>query len=222
MRTGLEKLQARLAYQFVDVSHLEMALTHRSARPDNNERLEFLGDAVLGMVIARDLFEQFPDAREGKLTRMRAKLVRGVTLSEIAEEIDLQDCLILGEGELKAGGRQRRSIRADALEAIFGAIILDTGFEEVRGIILMLYESRLAEANPDIEKDPKTLLQEALQKRGRALPDYRILSKSGQAHDLEFRVECRLKDLGFSETATGKSRRTAEQKAAQKMLKKIN
>lgn len=221
MKTGLAKLQARIDYQFSDPEHLQTALTHRSADKNNNERLEFLGDAVLGQVIARALFERFPDAREGKLTRMRAKLVRGDTLSEIAEEIELQAQLILGEGELKAGGRQRRSIRADALEAVFGSICLDADFQAVRRVILNLYESRLAEANPDIEKDPKTLLQEAVQKQGKALPEYRILSKSGQAHDLDFMVECHLKDLGITETAKGKSRRNAEQKAAEKVLRRF-
>jgi ribonuclease-3 len=217
----LDSLQARLAYQFSDLAYLKTALTHRSAHHNNNERLEFLGDAVLGQVIARALYERFPDAREGKLTRMRAKLVRGDTLSDIAEEIEVQVYLILGEGEVKAGGRQRSSIRADALEAIFGAICLDAEFQDARQVILSLYKSRLAEANPNIEKDPKTLLQEAVQKQGKALPEYRILSKSGQAHDLDFVVECRLKDLGLSETARGKSRRSAEQSAAEKILARV-
>ncbi len=221
MSRGLVKLQARLGFQFKELALLQTALTHRSAHHNNNERLEFLGDAVLGQVIARALYERFPDAREGKLTRMRAKLVRGVTLSEIADEIGVQAFLILGEGELKAGGRQRRSIRADALEAIFGAICLDSDFYEVRRVILSLFQSRLAEANPDIEKDPKTLLQEAVQKRGKALPEYRILSKSGQAHDLDFVVECRVSDLNLIETAKGKSRRSAEQTAAEKVLQKM-
>jgi ribonuclease-3 len=219
--TGLNKLQACIEYQFNDIQHLKTALTHRSAHKNNNERLEFLGDAVLGGVIARALFEGFPDAAEGKLTRMRAKLVRGDTLSEIAGEIEVQPHLILGEGELKAGGRQRRSIRADALEAIFGAICLDGDYQRAREVILMLFESRLAEANPNIEKDPKTLLQEAVQKQGKPLPEYRILSKSGQAHDLDFTVECRLVDPGLKETAKGKSRRSAEQEAAEKMLRRI-
>ena len=221
MRDALRKLQGSLDYPFQDIGFLKTALTHRSANPQNNERYEFLGDAVLGLVIARALFERFPDAREGKLTRMRAKLVRGDTLSEIADEIAVQPCLILGEGELKAGGRQRRSIRADALEAIFGAVYLDGDFQSVRRVILKLYDSRLASANPDIEKDPKTLLQEAVQKKGKALPEYRILAKSGQAHDLDFKVECRLRDLDLVETAKGKSRRRAEQAAAQKMLQRI-
>jgi len=222
MSADLDVLQARLAYQFNDTAYLKTALTHRSAHHDNNERLEFLGDAILGQVIARALYERFPDAREGKLTRMRAKLVRGDTLSDIAEEIEVQAYLILGEGELKAGGRQRRSIRADALEAIFGAICLDADFQDARQVIISLYKSRLAEANPNIEKDPKTLLQEAVQKQGKALPEYRILSKSGQAHDLDFVVECRLKDLGLSETASGKSRRSAEQSAAEKILARLD
>jgi ribonuclease-3 len=222
MSDHLNKLQARLNYDFADIQHLEIALTHRSAHKNNNERLEFLGDAVLGQVIARALFDRFTEAREGKLTRMRARLVRGVTLSEIADEIGLQNYLTLGEGELKAGGRQRRSIRADALEAIFGAICLDGDFLNARKVILMLYQSRLEQANPNIEKDPKTLLQEALQKQGRALPEYRILSKSGRAHELDFKVECRLMEPGLVETADGKSRRSAEQSAAEKMLTRIN
>lgn len=222
MGNPLRKLQARIDYHFENPGHLKTALTHRSANKKNNERHEFLGDAVLGLVIANALFERFPDAREGKLTRMRAKLVRGDTLSEIAGEIEVQSYLILGEGELKAGGRQRRSIRADALEAIFGAVYLDGDFESARRVILRLYDSRLARANPDIEKDPKTLLQEAVQKQGQALPEYRILSRTGQAHDLNFKVECRLRDLDLTETATGKSRRNAEQAAAGKMLERID
>ncbi len=221
MRDALRKLQEQIDYQFEDIQHLKIALTHRSANQENNERHEFLGDAVLGLVIARALFERFPNAREGKLTRMRAKLVRGDTLSEIADEIDVQPGLVLGEGELKAGGRQRRSIRADALEAIFGAVYLDGDFESARQVILKLYETRLAKANPDIQKDPKTLLQEAVQKRGQALPEYRILSRSGQAHNLDFKVECRLRELDLVETAQGKSRRSAEQAAAEKILQRI-
>lgn len=221
MSLDLEPLQARIQYQFAELTYLTTALTHRSAHYSNNERLEFLGDAVLGQVIARALFDRFPDAREGKLTRMRAKLVRGGTLSEIAEEIGLQAYLILGEGELKAGGRQRHSIRADALEALFGAICLDSGFDDARQVILSLFQSRLAEANPNIEKDPKTLLQEAVQKRGSVLPEYRILSKTGRAHDLDFVVQCRLIDMDLSEIASGKSRRDAEQAAAAKILANI-
>lgn len=221
MKHSLSKLQERLEYQFADIENLKIALTHRSAQKDNNERLEFLGDAVLGMVIARALFDRFPDSREGKLTRMRAKLVRGDTLAEIAGEIEVQPYLKLGEGELKAGGRQRRSIRADALEAIFGAICLDESIESARRVILRLFRSRLESANPDIEKDPKTLLQEAVQKQGKALPEYRILSKTGRAHDLNFEVECHLPELDLTETAKGKSRRSAEQAAAEKMLGRI-
>ena len=140
-----------------DVRHLKIALTHRSAKYDNNERYEFLGDAVLGAVIAKALIHQFPEAREGKLTRMRAKLVRRDTLAEIAKEINVQAYLILGEGELKAGGRRRNSIQADTIEAIMGAIFLDSDFESVERVILHLYQSRLEKANPDIEKDPKNL-----------------------------------------------------------------
>lgn len=218
MVEDIQKLQQRIAYTFCDLAHLKIALTHRSAKYDNNERYEFLGDAVLGMVIAHALFEQFPDAREGKLTRMRAKLVRGATLAEIAKELELQGCLILGEGELKAGGRRRNSIQADTVEAIIGAIYLDSDFKSVEKVILNLYKSRLQHANPDIEKDPKTLLQEAVQKQGKALPVYQIVTKSGKAHDLDFVVECRLVDMRMTEKASGKSRRQAEQAAASKLL----
>lgn len=218
MVEDIRKLQQHLAYTFRDLAHLKTALTHRSAKYENNERYEYLGDAVLGMVIAHALFAQFPDAREGKLTRMRAKLVRGATLAEIAKELDIQACLILGEGELKAGGRRRNSIQADAVEAIIGAIYLDSDFKSVQKIILNLYQSRLKDANPDIEKDPKTLLQEAVQKQGKALPVYQIITKTGKAHDLDFVVECRLVDMSMTETAEGKSRRQAEQAAASKLL----
>ena len=221
MNDNLITLQSCLNYTFNDVRYLEIALTHRSAHKNNNERLEFLGDAVLGQVIARALYDRFTAAREGKLTLMRTRLVRGTTLSDIADEVGVQNYLILGEGEIKVGGRQRRSIRADALEAIFGAIYLDGDFFNVRKVILMLFRSRLEQANPDIEKDPKTLLQETLQKQGRALPKYTILSKSGRAHELDFKVECRLMDPGLVETAHGKSRRSAEQSAAEKMLTRI-
>lgn len=218
MVADIQQLQQRIGYSFNDSDHLKIALTHRSAKYENNERYEFLGDAVLGVVIAYALFAQFPQAREGKLTRMRAKLVRGVTLAEIAKEIKVQDHLILGEGELKAGGRRRNSIRADTIEAILGAIYLDSDFQSVERVILTLYRTRLQHANPDIEKDPKTLLQEAVQKQGNALPAYKILSKTGKAHDLDFTVECHLEDMQLRQTATGKSRRQAEQAAASKLL----
>lgn len=218
MVEDIKKLQQRIAYTFRDIAHLKTAMTHRSAKYENNERYEFLGDAVLGVVIAHALFKQFPEAREGKLTRMRAKLVRGETLAEIANELDIQAYLILGEGELKAGGRRRKSIQADAMEAIIGAIYLDSDFISTQKVILNLYQSRLEHANPDIEKDPKTLLQEAVQKQGKALPVYQIITKTGKAHELNFLVECRLVDMSMTERATGKSRREAEQAAASKLL----
>lgn len=222
MPLDTQKLQNRLGYQFADQAHLQLALTHRSARAENNERYEFLGDAVLGLVIAGDLFERFPDHREGKLTRMRSTLVRGDTLAKVADELSLQSCLILGSGELKAGGRKRASIRADALEAVLGAIYLDSDFETVRDVILRWFETRLESARPDIEKDPKTLLQETMQKRGLELPEYKIIHKTGHAHDLSFTVECRLTELGLTQTASDKSRRRAEQTAAKLILKQVN
>lgn len=221
MSTHFNLLQKQINYTFNDITLLKVALTHRSTCSNNNERYEFLGDAILGMIIANALFKQFPDAREGKLTRMRAKLVRGETLAEIARELDIQTHLILGEGELKAGGRRRKSIQADAMEAIIGAVFLDSNFDTVKEFILRLYQTRLENTNADIEKDPKTLLQEAVQKKGNALPVYKIISKSGKAHDLNFNIECHLPDLDLIETAVGKSRRSAEQIAASKLLERI-
>ncbi len=215
---GLDSLQRQFGYHFKEIDLLESALTHRSFAGQNNERLEFLGDAVLGVVIAKALYERFDDAQEGELTRMRARLVRGETLAVIAHELEFEKHLIVGAGELKTGGRKRDSIRSDAFEAVLGAIYLDSDFNTVRDVILSLYDNRLSTVKPDIDKDAKTQLQEAQQSAGLPLPEYAIVSKTGKPHDLCFEVECTLQEPKRVFLATGKSRRVAEQLAAKYAL----
>ena len=213
-------LLRKLDYCFRDLGLLLAALTHRSAGGANNERLEFLGDAVLGLVIAEALYSRYPDASEGELSRLRAALVRKQTLAELARDLELGEYLRLGSGELKSGGFRRDSILADALEAIFGAVYLDGGFEVCRDLIRMLYADRL-ESLPDdagMLKDPKTRLQEQLQGRGLDLPTYNILTVYGEAHAQTFEVECCVAALDLCVRGRGSSRRRAEQQAAQAML----
>ncbi len=219
MSEGLEFLARRLDYEFNDRGLLERALTHRSVGSRNNERLEFLGDAILGLVIARRLYELFPESTEGELSRLRASLVKGETLAELARGLDLGNHLRLGSGELKSGGFRRASILSDALEAIFGAILLDGGFEACRDHILSLYQQRL-ESLPrkGMLKDPKTRLQEYLQSRRLELPEYSVSDVSGQAHAQTFHVLCRIPGIERTATGKGSSRRRAEQDAAETML----
>lgn len=218
--TELERLQQRLGYRFADPSLLERALTHRSAhRRRNNERLEFLGDAHLGQVIAGRLFHAFPEASEGQLTRMRARLVRGQTLAEVARELELGPHLVLGGGELKSGGHRRESILADALEAIIGAMVLDGGAAACEDVVAGWFEQRLAVISPEaVDKDAKTRLQEWLQARQHGLPDYEVRDIRGQAPKQTFEVVCRLTDLSVEFPASGDSRRKAEQNAAGEAL----
>ncbi len=201
---------------------LEQALTHRSAGGSHNERLEFLGDAVLGAVIAEVLFERLPDAPEGDLTRLRAALVNRGSLAELARAVGMEGALNLGQGERKSGGYRRESILADALEALIGAIHRDVGFEAAREFVLRLYAGRLA-GLPSAEslKDPKTRLQEFLQGRGKALPEYRVLEISGPDHAREFTVEVRLPSEKWSQRGSGSSRRGAEQSAAEMALSRL-
>lgn len=216
-------LLKRLGYRFRDASLLDSALTHRSAGGLNNERLEFLGDAVLGLVIAEDLYKRYPEASEGELSRLRASLVRKQTLAELARDLELGECLRLGSGELKSGGYRRDSILADALEAIFGAVYLDSGFAGCAQLIQALYSERLG-ALPDEPmalKDPKTLLQEHLQGQHLELPEYSVISIRGDAHQQVFEVECRVPALDQSTRGNGSSRRRAEQQAAQAMLESL-
>ena len=220
MNNDLDRLMARLGYRFNDIELLALALTHRSvSRHRNYERLEFLGDAQLGQIISVALFERFPDAAEGQLTRMRASLVRGQTLALVARELGLGDYLVLGGGELKSGGFRRDSILADALEAIIGAILLDGGESPCRKVVLDWFDERLRIITPQsAQKDAKTRLQEWLQARKHELPAYEVLSVTGQAPKQTFEVACSLPDLSRQFTASGASRRRAEQQAAEQAL----
>jgi len=212
----LNRLQSRLGHCFSDQSLLGLALTHRSAsRRQNNERLEFLGDALLSQIISAEIYHRHPEASEGQLTRMRASLVRGQTLAELARELELGDCLALGGGELKSGGFRRESILADALEALIGAIHLDAGEQACRDRVLTWFGGRLDRVSPEsADKDPKTALQEWLQGRQMVLPEYTVVAVHGQAPKQTFDVECRLDAYEQLFNASGSSRRKAEQGAA--------
>ncbi len=211
-----------LSYDFSDPELLHKALTHRSLGGINNERLEFLGDAILNFVIAEALYLKLPSAREGDLSRLRASLVKGTTLAEIARGIGVGDRLRLGSGELKSGGYRRESILGDALEAIVGAIYLDGGMAAASRAIQDLFASRL-ENPPDPQhlRDPKTRLQEHLQAQAIALPVYSVESTSGEAHEQMFEVSCRIDALDITEVGSGSSRRRAEQQAAERALKHV-
>jgi len=212
----LDALERTISYVFNDKDKLNLALTHRSYKGANNERLEYLGDAILSFVIAEDLFKRFPHAKEGQMSRLRSLLVKGVTLAEIGREFGLGDYLNLGGGELKSGGFRRESIIADAVEAIIGAIYLDSDHDKCREIVLLWYFDRLeALSLDDTEKDPKTRLQEHLQSIKKALPKYEVESVTGEAHDQTFLVTCYLESLNIKTQEKGPSRRIAEQKSAQ-------
>ncbi len=217
------QLTKRIGYSFSEKGLLEAALTHRSAGSLHNERLEFLGDAILNFLIAEELYRRFPSAREGELTRLRASLVKGTTLAQLARSLDLGGALRLGGGELKSGGRQRDSILADAFEAVVGAIYLDGGMEPCRRIIADVYGDLFADGSVGLaEKDPKTRLQEWLQSRQMALPSYSVTVVEGDAHDQVFTVECRLDEMGLTSQGQGGSRRKAEQDAAEKALARLD
>ncbi|HSH28925.1 MAG TPA: ribonuclease III [Thiohalobacter sp.] len=222
MTPPLEALARRLCHEFTTPALLRQALTHRSAGNPNNERLEFLGDAVLGMVIADALYARYPKASEGDLSRLRATLVKKPTLAGIARELELGECLQLGSGELKSGGFRRDSILADALEAILGAVYLDAGFDTAAALVLQLYRPRL-QSLPEAAalKDPKTRLQEFLQSRHIELPEYQVIQVCGKAHAQTFEVECRIAGLDRSSRGRGSSRRKAEQAAAAGMLQAL-
>lgn len=222
MKIDPGKLERRLQYNFATPELLRLALTHRSVGSHNNERLEFLGDAVLNFVIADALFQRFTEASEGDLSRLRAHLVKGVTLAEVAQEISLGDYLLLGPGELKSGGFRRNSILAGALEAVFGAVYTDTDFAAARDLILNLYQARLELVSVEnINKDPKTQLQEYLQARHLALPSYTVVAVEGKEHKQVFRVDCEVDSLAEPVAGTGRSRRCAEQDAAAQTLEQL-
>ncbi|MDT8449315.1 MAG: ribonuclease III [Wenzhouxiangellaceae bacterium] len=213
---------AGLGYRFRYPELLRLALTHRSRGARNNERLEFLGDAIINFVVADLLYRARPDASEGDLSRLRARLVREHTLAEIARELGLGDRLLLGPGELKSGGFLRESILSDALEAIVGAVFEDGGYEPARALVERLVAARI-ESLPDAEllKDPKTRLQELLQGRGLALPEYEVVDERGADHDRQFTVVCRVEALAEPVGAIARSRRKAEQAAARLALERI-
>jgi ribonuclease III len=218
---GDGRLQARLGYRFSDPSLLAQALTHKSFARDHNERLEFLGDAVLGYVVAHRLFELEPDVHEDTLSLLRASLVRKETLAEVAREIGLGDHLRLGLGERRSGGHQRASILADALEAVIGAVHLDGGVVAAGELIVRLLDARMRNLDPDAVKDAKTRLQELLQGANLELPEYVIERSSGTAHAKVFTVSCRIASLSLEVSGEGRSRRAAEQLAAQRMLPEV-
>lgn len=219
---ALTSLFRLLEYTFKNEVLLNEALTHRSAAAVNNERLEFLGDGILNFIIAARLFEQYPDLDEGDLSRLRASLVNKDSLADIAKILELGQYIKLGSGELKSGGRRRDSILADAVEAILGAVYIDSGFDNCRDLILRLYKEKLQNI-PDVQalKDPKTRLQELLQSRRYPLPAYTVLEVTGKAHNQVFEVECRIEGLDCITTAQGKSRRKAEQAAAKLAIEEV-
>ncbi|MHC5350770.1 ribonuclease III [Pseudomonas sp. A46] len=215
MSVNLSRLERKLGYTFKDQSLMTLALTHRSYAGRNNERLEFLGDAILNFVAGEALFERFPQAREGQLSRLRARLVKGETLALLARGFELGEYLRLGSGELKSGGFRRESILADALEALIGAIYLDTGMEAARERVLAWLANELEGLTlVDTNKDPKTRLQEFLQSRACELPRYEVVDIQGEPHCRTFFVECEVTLLNDKTQGQGASRRIAEQVAA--------
>ncbi|MGE5491450.1 MAG: ribonuclease III [Actinomycetota bacterium] len=220
---NLSRLARAVGYRFTDESLLLNAVTHRSHSSLHNERLEFLGDGILNCAIAAELYRRYPDLPEGQLSRLRAHLVKQDSLHKLALGLQLGDELRLGEGEMRSGGHQRPSILADALEAIFGAIYLDGGFEAAHQTILRLYASLLGELAPGQSmKDAKTRLQEWLQGRKKPLPHYVVLETTGAAHSQLFKVACEIDSFGVRTLGEGGSRRLAEQAAAENALKALN
>ena len=221
MTIEIDKLEHALNYRFCDKNLLETALTHRSFGKVNNERLEFLGDSILGYLVADKLIEHFITAPEGRLSLMRSSLVNQITLASIARELDLGECLRLGAGEKKTGG-DRDSILADALEALIAAIYLDTGLKNCKKVVESLFQSRLEkDLKIDQPKDAKTQLQEFSQVNGGQLPNYNVVKVEGEAHKQVFHVQCSLDGFPNTETTVGSSKRLAEQAAAKKMLQTI-
>ncbi len=216
------QLERAVGHTFSDSSLLQTALTHRSHSSPHNERLEFLGDSILNGVIARQLFDRFPDVPEGDLSRLRANLVRQDSLHQLALSLSLGKFLRLGEGELKSGGSQRPSILADALEALFGAIWLDAGYDVASGVIVRLYDGLLTAIVPGQPiKDAKTRLQEILQGKRLPLPKYLLIGTEGEAHAQQFKIACEIDSLRIRTEGSGGSRRAAEQMAAERALERM-
>jgi ribonuclease III len=216
-------LAARFGYVPQRTELFVTALTHRSASSHNNERLEFLGDAVLNLLVAEHLYAQYPEVDEGALSRLRARIVSAEPLAQIAQGLELGEVVQLGGGELKSGGFRRASILADALEAIIGAVFLDRGLDAARGLVLPLVVPLMQRLpDPSTLKDPKTRLQEWLQARGEALPAYRVLTVTGEPHEQHFEVECRIDEPRLASLGSGSSRRRAEQQAAAELLRRLD
>jgi ribonuclease-3 len=219
-----DKFCALTGYQFRQANLLEQALTHRSySRQLNNERLEFLGDSILNLIISNHIYERFTAADEGDLSRIRASLVKQETLAQVALQIDLGDYIHLGGGELKSGGFRRASILSDALEALIGAIYLDSDYAQTEAAVLHLYRQQLQSVDAGANlRDPKTRLQEYLQANKNSLPGYQVEQITGKSHDQVFTVSCKLTDLDVQSSGKGSSRKKAEQQAAQKILDKLS
>lgn len=211
-----------LGYSFKDSSLLDLALTHRSHSKDNNERLEFLGDAVLDLILSDTLYREYSLMDEGNLSRMRASIVNEKSLSLVASQLLINEYLILGQGEMTSGGSQRDSILANTLEAILGAIFVDGGYHSVETIILKIFKHNINSINPESDyKDSKSQLQELLQQQQKDLPQYQLIETTGDKHDQQFFIQCVADDGNIITTATGKNIKTAEQEAASKALKRL-
>ncbi len=219
----MEKLQKNLSYQFNDIELLNKALTHRSVSKNNNERLEFLGDSVLGSIISEELYSRHSSIDEGQLSRLRSHLVRGNTLANLAKKLNISENLRLGQGELKSGGFRRESILADTFEAILGAIFLDSDYLTVKKVVLNLFSDLLNEVKTEESlKDFKTQLQEMLQKKGYDLPKYELIQTKGKDHNAVFYVSCHVEALKIKVEKNAKSIKRAEQACAQSILEEIN
>lgn len=222
MKKAASWLEKNLCYRFQDAELFEQALTHRSAGSRNNERLEFLGDAILDFIVADLVYRARSDADEGELSKLRASLVKDETLAKIALQLELGEHLVLGSGELKSGGHRRESILADALEAIFGAVFLDRGFDAAREVVEFVYKDRIRDLpNIDDLRDPKTRLQEWLQARKMPLPEYELLQTKGKDHARKFRVGCRVAGMSLLTEGESTTRRKAEQIAARSMMQQL-
>lgn len=219
MARNLDKLESKVGYHFLDSRLLDRALTHRSFSAFNNERLEFLGDSVLGVIVSAILYRLYSDSEEGELTRMRAQVVKKDTLAQIARRLQLGDYLKLGGSAAKGGGTENDSILADALESLIGAVYLDAGLEQAQITVEAVFEEEFNAIDPGrTAKDPKTELQELLQSKGLLLPKYKVESISGSSHEPDFVVSCYVEDNHLVQTGTGSSRKSAEQAAAKKLL----
>ncbi|MDG1165158.1 MAG: ribonuclease III [Porticoccaceae bacterium] len=222
MASNVRLLQERLQYQFSDKELLSLALSHRSCGSRNNERLEFLGDSILGVTVTDFLYHQFPQAREGDLSRMRSHIVRAESLAQVAKNLELGPELSLGPGEMKSGGQRRDSILGDTVEALIGAVYLDSGIDKARRCIGIWF-AELLDAASDVQpiKDAKTTLQEWLQQRSKPVPEYELVNTGGEAHSRLFTVSCKIDAVDKTVSATASSRRKAEQLVAEQLLAEL-